>query len=146
MISLIQRKREAKANWIQALIDRVTKDDPHTTVVILKGGYVGPELITALAMGLISNTHVKVLRLTSINIDSYCAHLLASVLFQNKYIEYVLLDNNGLGSNNASAIATVLYSNKSIKSFGLSDNKIGNEGMFTLSSESKIQTYVPHCN
>jgi Ran GTPase-activating protein (RanGAP) involved in mRNA processing and transport len=113
---------------IEELVQRVVNNDPSTTEIVLKGLNVQQELMTALAMALISNTHVKTLYLASVYIHSYSAQILASALVQNTKLETVWLEDNRICPAGASSFATALYVNNTIKTFALRNNLIGNEG------------------
>lgn len=127
---------------IHEVIHKVANDDPQTTEVVLKGVVLQSDLFTALAMALISNTHVKTLYLVSVNVYSYSSQILASALAQNSSLETVWLEDNQMCSNGASALATALYINTSITTFGLRNNLVGNEGEIpTHSGELNVKAH-----
>jgi Ran GTPase-activating protein (RanGAP) involved in mRNA processing and transport len=130
----------------EELVQRVANNDPNTTEVVLKGMAMQPESLTALAMALISNTHVKTLYLASLKIYSQQAQILASALVQNTYLETVWLEDNQITSSEASSFATVLYVNRTITTFGLRNNLIGNEGalhiLSAMQTNTKIQSII----
>ena len=128
MVWKIGRKRRITMDSTEELVQRIANNDPNTTEVVLKGMTMQPESLTALAMALISNTHVKTLYLASLKIYSQQAQILASALVQNTYLETVWLEDNQITSSGASSFATVLYENRTITTFGLRNNHIGNEG------------------
>lgn len=128
----VRIKRRNTTDSLNEVIQKVVDDDPKTSEVVLKGVSLQPEVLTSLAMALISNTHVKVLFLASVSIHSHGAQILASALVQNKSLEHVWLDDNRICSIGAESFATVLHVNKSIKSIGLRNNMIGNEGELLL--------------
>ena len=124
------RRKIRDHNVVQELIQKVANNDPQTTKVVLKGVSVSPDLLTALAMALISNTHVKVLYLASLTTPlwSHSVQVMASALVQNNTLETVWLEDNQICSAGAASFATVLYVNKSIRTIGLPNNLIGNQG------------------
>eukprot|EP00804_Cyclotella_cryptica_P030670 CCRYP_009111-RA/>CCRYP_009111-RA protein AED:0.00 eAED:0.00 QI:564/1/1/1/1/1/2/1711/232 len=138
----VRRKRRSTTDSLNEVIQKVVNDDPKTTEVILKGCSLQPEVLTSLAMALISNTHVKVLFLASVNMHSHGAQILASALIQNETVEHVWLDDNRICSIGAESFATVLHVNKSIKSIGLGNNMIGNDGALKLLSAMGMNTTV----
>jgi hypothetical protein len=82
----IRYRRRSTADIVQEVIRKVANNDPLITAVVLKDIPLQPDVLSSLAMALISNTHMKVLNLSSANIHSDDALLLASALAHNKYL------------------------------------------------------------
>lgn len=115
---------------LRKLLTKLTRDNPKIKEVALNGYTIGNEndKMAQLAMSLVGNTQVKILRLNDCAITSKGAHLLAYAIRMNRSLDHVWLDYNKIGSSGADAIASALETNQTLLTLSMSNNTIGNNG------------------
>jgi Ran GTPase-activating protein (RanGAP) involved in mRNA processing and transport len=102
----------------KAAVEAVKANDPSYTIVDLSGNTVFTmkhrEYCEQLAEGLKSNTYVKEIHLSKVDLDARDATLLGEALEHNDSVEVVDLEKNKISNEGATALANSLQRNKRV--------------------------------
>jgi Ran GTPase-activating protein (RanGAP) involved in mRNA processing and transport len=104
------------------------------------------EGVTKIALGLTTNTSLKMLNLSGTKInDSACASL-ATALKSNSTLEDVQLTENGLGDQACMDLAEMLKSNVTLKQLNLMGNRMFDTGLISLAQSLEENSRLKNLN